>query len=78
MIEVDKQNIAEIAEKHVMTKERLIKRLQELAKDAKEWELDKGGGSPESAHVNADSALLGYIGDKEVTKAFNNIDKWYA
>ncbi|HEY4508256.1 MAG TPA: hypothetical protein VJJ55_01215 [Candidatus Paceibacterota bacterium] len=61
-----------------MTKEELIKRLRELAESAKGWEWDKDGESPEGAHVKADSALLAYIGDDEVTKAFNSIHKWYA
>ena len=39
---------------------------------------DKEGESPEGAHVKADRALLAFIGDKEVTSAFDGIYKWYA
>lgn len=30
------------------------------------------------AHEDADAALLEYIGNKKVKKAFDAIDKWYA
>lgn len=33
---------------------------------------------PEKAHSQADDALIAYIDDPDVTRAFNNIDKWYA
>jgi hypothetical protein len=29
-------------------------------------------------HINADALLLQYIDDPMVTKAFNEIDKWYS
>ncbi|MDP3996486.1 MAG: hypothetical protein Q8P86_02220 [bacterium] len=62
-----------------MTTKQLVKRLRELAGSTVGWsEPDYEGESPESAHVKADRTLLEYIGDKEVTKAFDNIDKWYA
>ncbi len=61
-----------------MTKEQLVKQLQKLARQVKGWEWNKEGESPESAHVSADRALLDYIEDEEVTKAFDSIDKWYA
>lgn len=35
-------------------------------------------GDPEASHSEADKALLDYIGDKEVTKLFDDIKKWYA
>lgn len=50
-----------------MTKEQLLARL-------KECELN---GDTEASHVDADMALLEFIGDPEVTAAFNAIDKWY-
>jgi len=60
-------------------KKQLIKRLRELAGSTEGWSApDYKGESPESAHVKADEALLEYIGDEEVTKAFDSIDKWYA
>jgi len=33
---------------------------------------------PEQGHIDADEALLDYIGDDEVRQAFYDIDKWYA
>jgi hypothetical protein len=32
---------------------------------------------PEKDHKDADKALLKYINDPEITKAFNDIKKWY-
>ncbi len=78
MTEADKKTIAEIATKHGMTKKQLIKRLNELAESAEGWEWNKDGESPEGTHVKADRALLEYIGDEAVSKAFNGIKKWYA
>lgn len=40
------------------------------------WSLK--GMDMEYAHTEADAALLNYIGDTEVTEAFDAIDKWYA
>ncbi len=37
-----------------------------------------GNHDPEAAHGQADSALLKYIDDEEVNKAYHLIDKWYA
>ena len=35
-------------------------------------------GDTESIHMEADAALLDYINDKDITKAFHAIYKWYA
>lgn len=51
-----------------MTKEELIKKLFDLTFY---YDLEK-------AHIEADILLLEYINDEEITKAFNDIDKWYA
>ena len=51
-----------------MTKEELIKKLFDLTCY---YDLEK-------AHIEADILLLEYINDEEITKAFNDIDKWYA
>lgn len=32
----------------------------------------------EVAHIEADSLLLQYINDEDVTEAFEDINKWYA
>lgn len=51
-----------------MTKEELIARLKEIDKNP----------DTEDAHVQADSALLAYIGDEEIAEAYDAIGKWYA
>lgn len=35
-------------------------------------------GDPEIAHIEADKALLKYIGDEEISRAFYAIKMWYA
>lgn len=35
-------------------------------------------GDPEGQHGQADDALLKFIGDPEITEAFEAIKKWYA
>ena len=35
-------------------------------------------GDKEKDHIEADKALLKYINDPEITKAFEAIEKWYA
>ena len=35
------------------------------------------GYDPEDAHIEADAALINYIGDYEVEHLFNSIRKWY-
>ncbi|MEE8114916.1 MAG: hypothetical protein V3T23_11260 [Nitrososphaerales archaeon] len=52
-----------------MTKEELIRKLVE-------WS-DKEGDT-ESQHVWADNALLDYIDDDSIRKAYKAISKWYA
>lgn len=32
----------------------------------------------ESAHASADAALIEFINDKEIKKAYGHIKKWYA
>jgi len=39
---------------------------------------DEASYDCEQAHIDADEALLKYINDLEITKAFNNLPKWYA
>lgn len=51
-----------------MTKEELIAALQALVED-----------SPgEENHMEADSLLLKYINDPEITEVYDAISKWYA
>ena len=49
-----------------MKKEEIIEQLKTLK------------GDPECDHSEADDLLLKFIGDKEITEAFENVTKWYA
>ena len=49
-----------------MTRDELLAALRDLP------------GDPEGDHYEADRLLLAYIGDDEVTAAFNLIVKWYS
>jgi Glu-tRNA(Gln) amidotransferase subunit E-like FAD-binding protein len=51
-----------------ISREELIRILKELANND-DFEI---------AHSAADSLLLSYIDDEEITEAFDNIGKWYA
>ncbi len=51
-----------------MTKEELIERLKTI----QEY------NNPEVAHYEADQALLEFIGDEEIKKLFNSLERWYA
>jgi len=51
-----------------MTKLELVRRLNALN------HLD----DPEQAHIHADELLLKFINDKEISDAFEEIDRWYA
>lgn len=37
-----------------------------------------GDDDPERAHGDADEALLGYINDPDIEKAFLKIKRWYS
>ncbi len=50
-----------------MTKEELINLLNALL-----------GDDPEGEHRKADELLLDYIGDEDIRKAFDEIEKWYS
>lgn len=54
-----------------MTKEQLLTKLRAIATDAPPDNEDQN-------HRDADRLLLAYIGDPEVTAAFDMIEKWYA
>ena len=53
-----------------MNKQDLLEILRYIREELKEDE--------ERSHLAADEALLDYINDDDVTKAFNMIKKWYA
>ena len=50
-----------------MDRETLLKNLRELH-----------GYDKETDHMLADSWLLEFIGDKEITQVFDDVKKWYA
>jgi hypothetical protein len=50
-----------------MSRDELLDALRELR-----------GGDPEGGHAEADRLLLRFIGDDEITEAFEAIEKWYA
>jgi hypothetical protein len=49
------------------TKKMLMLNELQVLQDSKDYEL---------AHITADELLLAYIGDKEITEAFNKITKY--
>lgn len=51
-----------------MTKAELLKELKKYIKNT----------DTEVAHIDADEALIKFINDPEITKAYNKIGKWYA
>lgn len=53
-------------------REKLLRRLEGLKHDVKE------GGDLEALHMEADALILDYIGDPEISQAFNIIPKYYA
>lgn len=52
-----------------MTRDELLAALRKLQGE---------GGDREANHEEADAALLEFINDKEITEAFDAIEKWYA
>lgn len=56
-----------------MFKEELIARLKVLAQ-----KTEDGLEEQDIDHPEADRLLLEFIGDEEVTRLFNTIEKWYA
>lgn len=54
-----------------MSKEELLKELERLR-------LKSEKGDTETAHAEADAALLNFIQDRDVTTAYRLIRKWYS
>lgn len=54
-------------------RKQLLARLNELYDDVVEKDADQ-----EATHQEADNLLLEYIGDPEISRAFNAIPKYYA
>jgi hypothetical protein len=57
-----------------MTRDELYHKLKEIRKE----QLQDSWFDAEENHKEADAALLEYIDDVEITKAFEKIEKWYA
>ena len=38
----------------------------------------RNNSDPEVAHSDADEALIEFIGDAEITRLYEQIEKWYA
>lgn len=53
-----------------LTRTQLIIKLQEISKRRK--------GGEDGNHQEADELLLQFIGDVEISKAYNDISKWYS
>lgn len=53
-----------------MTIEELLNKINEI--------VEEKSCPSEDSHYDLDMLLLEYIGDERITKAFNDIDKWYA
>ena len=54
-----------------MTRDELLKLLHDRAEEGFD-------GDVEAIHSEADEALLAYLNDDEITKAFGAVPKWYA
>lgn len=52
---------------------KLVNELEKLANES-----ITSGADIEELHMQADSLLLEYINNNDVTTAFNKINKWYA
>ena len=62
-----------------MNKLELIEQLNKIHKASKDWrDADITDLSPDEGHEIADRLLLKYINDEEITKAFLQIERWYA
>lgn len=53
-----------------MNKQQLIEMLNEIN--------NNDSFDAEDKHLHADSLLLDYINDEEISETFNKIEKWYA
>lgn len=56
---------------HLRAALRAIKARQDAAPDGSPSDLERD-------HVEADAALIAFIGDKTVAEVFDAIEKWYA
>jgi hypothetical protein len=56
-----------------MTKKELTEKLGEIAKRQAD-----NGVFDQDDHLDADGLLLDFINDKDITDAFEDIEKWYS
>lgn len=61
-----------------MNRDQLLALLKSLSLRAGAPGAHEAAGDEERAHVLADQALLEFINDREVTDAFEAIERWYA
>ena len=61
-----------------MSIQELIKVLKSLSIPSENPDSPFYRDDPDGDHQRADEALLEYIGDTEVTEAYNAIYKWYS
>lgn len=52
-------------------KELLLKELKEIVESLQDNAI-------EVSHIKADEALIRFINDKEITKAYDDVPKWYS
>ena len=52
-----------------MSREELLKELRSWGGDKQDFEI---------AHFHADTLLIAYLDDDEITEAWNDIGKWYS
>lgn len=60
--------MATVKSKKKMTKKQLLDKLKSCLEY---YDIEK-------SHSDADEALLNFINDPEITKAYNKLEKWYA
>lgn len=65
---------------NLMEREELLEKLNELIYKSEIYASEpfKIDGDPDDWHREADSLLLKYINDKEISEAFFNIERWYS
>lgn len=67
-----------------MTRDELLATLRDVKRREDEADRDRAAGlhrfgpDLEVLHMEADSALIAYINDSEVTAAFDAVGKWYS
>lgn len=65
---------------HLMKRDELLEKLNELIDKSAIYASEpfKLDGDPDDWHREADSLLLKYINDKEISETFFKIERWYS